>query len=346
MGFSWGVGRADLLSPGRVPSRFRWPTPRPRVVGPVTRASRRHIVGTWVAGPFLLALACAAACGGPAAPAPRRRPDHHATTLRADRLGFMAAPRATSPNLDALAQDPWCSTRPGPTAPLTGPARSPRCSRAGRPRSSGSRTTARCSRPSETLASGSRRAASTRPRSCRNWVLRRVRSSRRGRAAGLRALRRRMDTLEPARPDLRERLARRPTDAAIAWLDGAATRGRSSCGCTTRNPHGPTRRPPIASAPRGATDGETAPRSRHRPARRGTLPKYQASTTSVVPPSTGGATRPRSASSIASSAACSGTCEPAGVLERRARGVHRRPRRVARRARFFFSHGQHLHRES
>src|SRR5262245_44409621 len=81
---------------------------------------------------LLPALCCAlAGCGDPAPPTDAAHPGVAVErsvilitcdTLRADRLGFLGCPRATSPNLDALAAEPLAFASAWAAAPRAGPA--------------------------------------------------------------------------------------------------------------------------------------------------------------------------------------------------------------------------------
>jgi len=296
--------------------------------------------------PFLLALACAAACGGPAAPA-RGVVLITCDTLRADRLGFMGCPRATSPNLDALAQESLVFDTAWSTAPLTGPALAALLT--GRPPEElGLSDNRQVLAPeAETLAERLSARGIDTAAIVSNWVLRRrPELPGAGVQQGFAHFDDRMDTLEPARPDLRERLAPATTDAAIAWLDARSDARPFFLWVHYQDPHGPYTPPAdCLGAEDGATDGE--PRLEVGTDQRGagTLPEYQAVDDERRP----AVYRRRYEAEIRffdrELGRLLGHLRATGELERALVVFTADHGESLGERGFFFSHGQHLHRE-
>jgi arylsulfatase len=175
-------------------------------------------------------------------------------TLRADHLGFLGHSRPTSPNLDALAAESVVFEHAWSTAPLTGPALSALLT--GRPPEELGLGDNRVwlGEAAETLAERARAAGIETAAVVSNWVLRK--RERGGVQQGFEHFDDDMRTLEPSRPDLKERLAADTTDAALAWLAGRDPERPFFLWVHYQDPHGPYTPPadclaPFAPEPRG-----------------------------------------------------------------------------------------------
>ncbi|MSR61527.1 MAG: hypothetical protein EXS08_03640 [Planctomycetes bacterium] len=227
---------------------------------------------------FLLLVFLPGALGGcgPSAP-PRAVVLVTCDTLRADRLGCYGYERETSPNLDALAREALVFEAAWSTAPLTGPALSALLT--GRmPEELGlSDNRNVLSGAATTLAERLSAAGIDTAAVVSNWVLRkRADLPEAGVQQGFAAFDDRMTAREPARPDLKERLAPDTTDAALAWLDAHDARRPFFLWVHYQDPHGPYTPPAdclaaLARAPTDEPELAVGPDEKGR----GALPKYQ-----------------------------------------------------------------------
>jgi len=250
---------------------------------PHDRGLRRARARAFLAA-LAAALACAlAGCGDPAPPTQPGAAVERSVilitcdTLRADRLGFLGCPRATSPNLDALAAESLVFDSAWSTAPLTGPALSALLT--GRPPEelglSDNRNVlaAEAETLAETLAAHGAATAAI----VSNWVLRRrAELPGAGVQQGFAHFDDAMDEAEPARPDLRERRAPATTDAALAWLDAHAAERPFFLWVHYQDPHGPYTAPAeFLGAPVEGPADEPALEVGRDQRGRGALPTYQ-----------------------------------------------------------------------
>jgi arylsulfatase A-like enzyme len=238
----------------------------------------------WPLAPLL--GACLGACGGarePSVPPGRAVILLTCDTLRADRLGLYGLERGTSPNLDALAREALVYDAAWTTAPLTGPALSALLT--GRlPEELGLADNRNVlAGAAETLAERLAAAGVDTAAVVSNWVLRRrTELPGAGVQQGFAHFDDRMESLEPSRPDLKERLARDTTDAALGWLDGREGHDAERpffLWVHYQDPHGPYTPPPECYVPPSATDegteGEPALGVGRDQRGRGVLPAYQ-----------------------------------------------------------------------
>lgn len=161
-------------------------------------------------------------------------------TLRADHLGLYGFGGRTSPNLDALGHESVVHGAAWSSAPLTGPALSALLT--GRmPDELGlednrSVLSAEATTLAERLSAAGIETAAV----VSNWVLRRrAELADAGVQQGFDHFDDRMESPEPGRPDLMERLADGTTDAALAWLDGRGHDRPFFLWVHYQDPHGP-----------------------------------------------------------------------------------------------------------
>lgn len=229
--------------------------------------------------PALLLLAPLAllACGGRDAPS-----GVHAVvlvtcdTLRADRLGAYGWSGHTSPNLDALAHESILHEAAWSTAPLTGPALSALLT--GRPPEELGLEDNRNVLASEatTLAERLDAAGIETAAVVSNWVLRRrPELADAGVQQGFRHFDDHMESPEASRPDLKERLAADTTDAALAWLDGRAEDRPFFLWVHYQDPHGPYTPPADCLVPAEKPEREAELRVGSDQRGHGELPAYQ-----------------------------------------------------------------------
>jgi arylsulfatase len=262
-------------------------------------------------------------------------------------LGFHGWDGATSPNLDALAREARVYEAAWSSAPLTGPALSALMT--GRPPEELGLATNRTLLAGEatTLAERLAEEGVETAAIVSNWVLRaRPELGGAGLEQGFAHFDDRMESPEPQRPELRERLAPAATDAALDWLDGRSRPERSFfLWVHYQDPHGPYTAPAECLVP--PADGGGEPELALGPDQRGqgALPPYQA---------IDGERRPavyraryeaeirffdRELGRLVDGLAQRGLLERALVVftadHGESLGEHG----------FYFSHGQHLHRE-
>jgi len=221
-----------------------------------------------------LILSGALAGCGPSAP-PRAVVLVTCDTLRADRLGCYGCPRATSPNLDALAREARVYEAAWSTAPLTGPALSALLTGRMPEELSLSDNRNVLDGAATTLAERLSAVGVDTGAVVSNWVLRkRAELPEAGVQQGFAAFDDRMTAREPSRPDLKERLAPDTTDAALAWLDARDASRPFFLWVHYQDPHGPYTPPPECLETPAPTD-EPALAVGPDEKGRGALPRYQ-----------------------------------------------------------------------
>lgn len=198
-------------------------------------------------------------------------------TLRADHLGCYGFERPTTPSLDALAAGSRLYRAAWTTAPLTGPAVSALLT--GRPPETLGLSDNRnvLSSEAETLAERCAAAGIDTAAIVSNWVLRRrAELPGAGVPQGFAHFDDTMEAFEAGR-DLRERLAPATTDAALAWLRARDPDRPFFLWVHYQDPHGPYTPPADCLAPfeRPAGD-EPELRLGSDQRGRGDLPEYQA----------------------------------------------------------------------
>jgi arylsulfatase A-like enzyme len=172
--------------------------------------------------PVLLSLGCLAGCGGAEHP-PRAVILITCVTLRADRLGLYGYARPTSPNLDALGREARVYDSAWSTAPLTGPALAALLTGRAPEELELADNRSVLAAEATTLAERLSAAGVDTAAVVSNWVLRRrPELPGAGVQQGFADYDDRMQSPEPARPELKERKAPETSDAALAWLDGHA----------------------------------------------------------------------------------------------------------------------------
>lgn len=215
-------------------------------------------------------------CGGKASPSFRGVVLLTCDTLRADRLGAYGWPTGTSPHLDRLAAESILYEDAWSTAPLTGPALSALLT--GRmPEELGlgdNRTV--LAAEAETLAERAAAGGVDTAAVVSNWVLRRrAELGDAGVQQGFAHFDDALDVSEPSRPDLKERLAQATTDAALAWLDKKPRERPFFLWVHYQDPHGPYTAPREFLGPAEAPAGEAALEVGPDEKGRGSLPRYQ-----------------------------------------------------------------------
>jgi arylsulfatase len=218
-----------------------------------------------------------AACGAGAESAPQAVVLITCDTLRADHLGCYGHARNTSPSLDALARESVVYESAWSTVPVTGPALSALMT--GRmPEELGLQSNRTLlAGTATTLAERARAAGFETAAVVSNWVLRRRDEvPEAGLAQGFEHYDDHMEVPERSRPDLRERFAPETTDAALAWLDARRGEHPFFLWVHYQDPHGPYTPPDellaeFAPEPRG----EAALEPGHDETGRGALPAYQ-----------------------------------------------------------------------
>jgi arylsulfatase len=197
-------------------------------------------------------------------------------TLRPDHLGFYGFPLGTSPHLDQLAAESEVYESAWSTAPLTGPSLSALLT--GRvPREVGlkdnrSLMSGEAVSLPEVLAQHAIRTAAV----VSNWVLRkRAELPDAGVQQGFETFDDQMESVEKNRPELKERVARDTTDAALRWLGEHEAQQSFFLWVHYQDPHGPYTPPNDCLGP--PRDAGPEPELEVGPDQRGrmALPKYQ-----------------------------------------------------------------------
>jgi arylsulfatase len=295
--------------------------------------------------PLVLALLLAC-CGATGDPSPTGVVLVTCDTLRADRLGLYGWPGGTSPNLDRLAAEALVYEDAWSTAPLTGPALSALLT--GRPPESLGLGDNRAvlAAAAETLAERLRAEGVETAAVVSNWVLRRrPELVDAGVQQGFAHFDDEMSVSEPSRPHLKERLANETTDAALAWLERAPPGRPFFLWVHYQDPHGPYTPPGALPDPARAAPDEAELEVGPDEKGRGALPRYQ-----VVD----GERRPSVYRARYEAEIRFFDRELGRLLDGlRARALHERAliaftadhgESLGERD-FYFSHGQHLHRE-
>ncbi len=206
--------------------------------------------GRMLPRPTLAFLALWLSSCAPGQESPRRVILITCDTLRADRMGVYGCPWPTSPALDAFARESVVYDAAWSTAPLTGPALAALLT--GRmPEELGQRDnrnvlSAEATTLAEVLAAAGIETAAI----VSNWVLReREQLPGAGVQQGFAHFDDDMPSVEPNRPELKERRAADTTDAAIRWLDSPASDGSFFLWVHYQDPHGPYTPPADCLAP-------------------------------------------------------------------------------------------------
>ena len=192
--------------------------------------------------PFLLAalvVACADGDGTVSAPRAKRVILISCDTLRADRLGVYGYALPTSPALDAFAREALVFDAAWSTAPLTGPAMAAVFT--GRmPEELGLASNRQMIAPQVTTLAETLSAAGIETAAIvSNWVLReQTKPPGAGISQGFAHYDDEMETLEVNR-GLQERIAQDTTDAALAWLAGRPSDSSFFLWVHFQDPHGP-----------------------------------------------------------------------------------------------------------